>query len=62
MLPGQLNVIQELRRGLICALLIAMLWAALYFVMGVSTVSAILAAMAAAVVRLATCPSRAHPG
>jgi hypothetical protein len=53
MLLGKQTITRELRRGLICALLIATLWIAIYFLMGVSTMSAVLAAIAAAAVRLA---------
>jgi hypothetical protein len=46
-------MVRELRRGIICALLIAMLWTAIYLVMGISTASAVLAAVAAAAIRVA---------
>jgi hypothetical protein len=53
MLAGLQKIVLELRRGLICALSIATLWAGIYWMMGVSSISAILAAIAAAAVRFA---------
>jgi hypothetical protein len=53
MLAGRQKIVLELRRGLICALFIATLWAGIYWMTGVSSISAILAAIAAAAVRFA---------
>jgi hypothetical protein len=53
MLAGRKKIVLELRRGLICALFIATLWAGIYWMMGVSSISAILEAIAAAAVRFA---------
>jgi hypothetical protein len=47
------KMVLELRRGLICALCIATLWAGIYWVMGMSSISAVTAAIAAAAVRFA---------
>jgi hypothetical protein len=57
MLAGRQKIVLELRRALICALFIATLWAGIYWMMGVSSISAILAAIAAAAVRLAVLTS-----
>jgi hypothetical protein len=59
MSPRRQDILRELRRGLICALLIAMLWSAIYWVMGISITSAVLAAAVVAVVRLAVSKSYA---
>jgi len=50
---GRQKLVLEFRRALICALFIATLWAGIYWMMGVSSISAILAAIAAAAVRFA---------
>jgi uncharacterized protein YacL len=53
MWPSRQSIFRELRRGLICALLIATLWSTIYWVMGISIISAVLAAAVATIVRFA---------
>ena len=60
MSPHLAGFIRSILAGFICAVFVASLWTAIYLLMGLSLVSATLAASAAALVRAAISRVEAH--